>query len=240
MCDWCSWIEKDSKIYYLTDDMITAKWPHSRIEDRIGHTAIEAYYPEAKGGEHCESPTKIPPEIAVEVNKGHCNGIMKAGGWTGARYSRAGNLSSPWWLEVQKLAREVKKIKWMNNRGAIKPEWRVFDTREDADEVSRYRLRDKGRGDVYEAAYDLDHSNAHATAYSTAYSAAYDASLNVKKMVCEEAGRDAGLVALCMAAGFDETNEHYQYAQSRLDVWRAGYGLLCDAGGVLYVYRRIK
>lgn len=33
--------------------------------------------------------------------------------------------------------------------------------------------------------------------------------------------------------------KHIKHAEARWAVWQAGYGLLCDVSGVLYVYRRI-
>ena len=44
MCDWCSWIKKDGKLYFLRDDDIEAKWPRADFKDKIGHLAIEEFY----------------------------------------------------------------------------------------------------------------------------------------------------------------------------------------------------
>ena len=211
MCDWCSWIRKGDKIYYLTDDMIDARWPGADVRDKIGHSAIEEYFPDAKGGERFESPTTIPPMIALDVNKGHCDAMQKAGGWAGARYSNAGNINSPWWIAVKKIIKEVKKIKYFSNTDVICNNWKVFETRGDA----RYA--------AWDAAWDA--------ARDFARYAAQDAAV--------DAAGDAALLVMCTVAFFyDPENRHYKYAQSRMDVWRRGYGLLCDIDGVLYVYKK--
>jgi len=47
MCDWCSWIKKDGKIYYLTDDMIAAtvryRWRFIRLQETIRRTNMTRY-----------------------------------------------------------------------------------------------------------------------------------------------------------------------------------------------------
>jgi hypothetical protein len=32
---------------------------------------------------------------------------------------------------------------------------------------------------------------------------------------------------------------HRNYIEARMNVWRKGYGVLCDVDGILYVYERI-
>jgi hypothetical protein len=53
------------------------------------------------------------------------------------------------------------------------------------------------------------------------------------------AAGDAALYARCVVAwGAKSRNKHMAYAKKHMAVWQAGYGLLCDVHGVLYVYRR--
>ena len=247
MCNWCSRIKKNGKLYFLTDDMIAAKWPDADMRDKIGHSAIEEYFPESRGGEHLESTIRIPLEIAEEVNKGHCDTMLKTGGWAGARYNQAGKLISPWWLGVEKFIREIKKIKWMDNHGTIKRRWYVFDDRYTAAEVvysiSQENAFDVAYAAVAKAVRRTTRDAACYVAFEKAHDAAHDAVYNVTRdtasyAVTQDAARDAGLLARYILAEFDETDPDYQHAQARMDVWRAGYGLLCDRDDVLYVYRR--
>jgi len=234
MCDWCSWIKKEGKVYYLTDDMIAAKWPNADVRDKIGHSAIEEYFPESKGGERFESPTTIPSVLALDVNKGHCDEMLKAGGWAGARYSNDGNINSPWWIAVKEIIKEVKKIKYFSNTVFICKNWKVFETRGAAVDAARYAAWDAG-----DAAGDAARYAAQDDERYAAQDAAQDAVWYAAGDAAGDAAQDAALLVMCTVAFFgDHENQHYKYAQSRMDVWRRGYGLLCDIDGVLYVYKK--
>ncbi|MCK9570943.1 hypothetical protein M0R72_18485 [Candidatus Pacearchaeota archaeon] len=52
----------------------------------------------------------------------------------------------------------------------------------------------------------------------------------------DQARSDFALYVSCLIA--DPGLPYSKHATDRLDVWMRGYGLLCDIGGVLYVYRR--
>jgi hypothetical protein len=92
MCDFFSWIEKDGKLYYLTDAMIESRWPNDEVRDKIGHSAIEKYF--GIKGEHKENAIDLPIEITREINKGHMTEMAKAGGWAGVRYDEKGHINS--------------------------------------------------------------------------------------------------------------------------------------------------
>ena len=32
--------------------------------------------------------------------------------------------------------------------------------------------------------------------------------------------------------------KHFMHMNSRMEIWRKGYGLLCDVNGILYVYKK--
>jgi len=127
MCDFYSWIEK-KELYFLDDATIEARWPNDDIREHIGHAAIETIFPEAKGGQHKESAVDIPAQIAREVNRGHMDKMAKAGQWGGARYDSRGHLTSKWWRDVEQFLEASKQVKWFDNHGEVKKEWKVFDT----------------------------------------------------------------------------------------------------------------
>jgi hypothetical protein len=61
---------------------------------------------------------------------------------------------------------------------------------------------------------------------------------------CRGEAWDAVLLVACIVAGLKRDSAHYRHAQARMDVWRAGYGLLGDytddEGSVrLIVYRTL-
>ena len=256
MCDWCSWIEKDGKIYFLRDDDIAAKWPNEEYRDNMGHSAIEIVYPESIGGKHIESPIKIPKEIAVEVGRGKMDKMMRAGGWAGARYSKNGNINSPWWKKVQAIVKECKIITYFSNSGEIKPEWKIFDTYSEAylaAESAAYAATllaaysaaySVARSEAYTAAYAAARSEAHSAAHSVARLAAYAAARSEAHSAADSAADSAvdsaALLARCEIGELADDNQHKIYAQNCMDVWRAGYGLLCDIDRVFYVYRRYQ
>ena len=76
MCEFISWIEKDNKLYYLTDAEIFSEMGKERLEgcqdnDFLGHGAIRRFY-QIKGGIDHEvkdfwNYKKLPPEIAKLV-----------------------------------------------------------------------------------------------------------------------------------------------------------------------------
>lgn len=74
-------------------------------------------------------------------------------------------------------------------------------------------------------------------AWAVARSAARDA----VRPAARDAAWDAVLYARIMytCAGLPIAREHIEHVRKRMDVWRHGYGVLCDVDGVLYCYERI-
>ena len=115
MCDFISWIRvgkgENKKIYFLTDDMIIAKWGENcEFSDHVGHSAIESYYGNdlVGRGEHIESFTKIDPSIVKEANSGNMNKMLRA--WNSAcrtvKYNEKGVL-----IKVNGLSKEDVVVK---------------------------------------------------------------------------------------------------------------------------------
>lgn len=97
MCDFFSWIKtRDSdKPFFLTDDMILAKWgPDVNFSDKIGHFAICSYFDSSLLSTHHESIVKVPPAIAREINAGHCRRMLAGSDYPfkSLRYNSSGRL----------------------------------------------------------------------------------------------------------------------------------------------------
>ena len=241
MCDFYSWIEK-KELYFLDDATIEARWPNDDIREHIGHAAIETIFPEAKGGQHKESAVDIPAQIAREVNRGHMDKMAKAGQWGGARYDSRGHLTSKWWRDVEQFLEASKQVKWFDNHGEVKKEWKVFDTWSQAWSRARAQAADQAWSQAWSRARDQAWDQARAQAGSQARAQARDlagsqAGSQAWSQAWSQAGVTFALYASCLIA--DPGLPHSKYATDCLDVWLQGYGLLCDINGVLYVYRRV-
>ena len=71
MCEFISWVEKDEKVFFLTDKEVFSSYGKEKLKgckdnDFIGHGAIRKYY-DLKGGADRENPRfwdgKLPKEI---------------------------------------------------------------------------------------------------------------------------------------------------------------------------------
>jgi hypothetical protein len=171
MCDFVSWIETGESIYFLTDDEIDAKWPDCNYQNKIGHSAIEEYFPEAKGGKHCESWEKVPLVIADMVNRGKMTKMAKISGWAGIHFDNKGRIDCDYWKNVEKLIRKIKKNSWLDNHGEISGDVKMFETRAAARAASWDAAWDAAR----DAARDAAWAAAWAAARAAAWAAARDA-----------------------------------------------------------------
>ena len=65
--------------------------------------------------------------------------------------------------------------------------------------------------------------------------AAWDAARNAARNAAWDAALFARMI-ICM--GLKIENKHLLCVNARMEVWRKGYGLLCDINGKLYVYKK--
>ena len=100
------------------------------FEDAIGHSAIEKYY--GITGIHYENWQKVPVQITKRINDGHMDKMAKVFGVAGVRYDAKGKIKNEWWCNAQKFINDIKNVKWLDNHGEIKENWKVFDTYEAA------------------------------------------------------------------------------------------------------------
>ncbi len=97
------------------------------------------------------------------------------------------------------------------------------------------------RDAAWAAAWDAAWAAARDAAVDAAWDAAWDAERNAARAAERNAARAAGLY-ICVVNvcdGLPIAQEHIDHVRKRMDVWRHGYGVLCDVDGVLYCYERL-
>ena len=166
-------------------------------------------------------------------------------------------ISKPSWVKrTEKFIASIHSIKWMDNHGKINPKWKMFDTwasarasvwasvRDSARDSARSSVwasvrdrawarawasardsaRDSARSSVWASVWDSARSSVWASAWDSARASAGDACLMAQMEICCDLHIPA---------------KHRKHARDRWAVWLAGYGCLCDVGGVLYVYTKV-
>lgn len=169
---------------------------------------------------------------------------------------------------IRILLEEINHIDWFSGKGKLPEgiEMYVFDTWEAAKDAAgdtylesvrgavwsvamdavMIAARDGARNDAWSAARDTTRDTTRNAAWNAAWnaadsateSAAWDA--NAPRDVSRDAAWDADLYAgVCVCDGLPLAQEHIDRAHKRWQCWKAGYGVLCDINGVLYLYRKI-
>ena len=129
-----------------------------------------------------------------------------------------------WWNRVEEFVASIKGVPFFRMTDGVRPEWRVFSGKTWA------AAWDAGGAAAWDAAWDAARAAARAAAWDAARDAARDAAW--------DAAWDAALYADSLIAPKGTiAQKHIDHIKARWDVWRRGYGLLCDVNGVLYVYR---
>ena len=223
MCDLFSWIEdKNGKVWFNTDEDIEIA--EMSFVDGIGHRAIEQIW--KVSGNHKESLTRVPLELADAVNRGKCVKMAEAGRAKGIHYNSKGEIDAPWWPAT--FIEKARTLKYFDNHTEPLPEWKLFDTRRDA---SREAARGASWEATWEATWRAAWEASRKAARKAARGAAWEASL--------KAAQEAALLACCYVAFYNKPrNKHLRHAKKRWEVWQRGYGCYCDVGGVLYCYKR--
>jgi hypothetical protein len=73
-------------------------------------------------------------------------------------------------------------------------------------------------------------------AWGAARGAARDAARDAARGAAWDAARDAALFARCLLVKDKIDKKHMKHTTERMEVWKRGFGLLCDVKGKLYVY----
>ena len=149
-----------------------------------------------------------------------------------------------WWKRgVHFVEVDIPSVKWMSGCGEVLPEWKVFETREEAVEASSKDSKDNhgfAKNVAYYEAEACEYENSGCEdAWEAALNAACD-SYRVQNNTWDDlwcGAEDAALMAKMHMV--DVADENYAHATKRWDAWMRGYGVLCDVDGALYVYKRV-
>ena len=158
----------------------------------------------------------------------------------------------------------IPKIPYLKPDGKPKKEWKVFYGRtwNAAWDAASGASRDTAMNTASNAAWDTTWN----TTINAVKKAASGASRDTASNIASDAARNAAMNAILDTASnaawdtneaasgaawdtaliarfivvedleFKDKEKHLAHAQARWEVWKKGYGLLCDVDGVLYVY----
>ena len=134
-----------------------------------------------------------------------------------------------WKKYIDEFVKELKTADyWFKNDGKPNPEWKLFETRAAARNAARNAAWDAARNAAWDAAWDA----ARGATRGAAWDAAWDAAWGVARGA-------ASFCSLFVCMDLDINFKHFEHMNKRMEVWRKGYGLLCDVDGVLYVYKKL-
>jgi hypothetical protein len=145
-----------------------------------------------------------------------------------------------YWHDAEAFVAELPTLPWLQPQGDPDQGWRVFETRAAARDETRAAARDAARDAAWAAAWVAARDAAWAAAGDAAWVAARDAAWAAAGVAARDAAWAAALWARVLVVRdlLGDDSPHVQHAAARTDVWRRGYGLLCDVEGELYVYRK--
>ena len=164
---------------------------------------------------------------------------------------------------VNQFLVSIPKIKWLKNHRPPKPEWKLFDTRNAAQDAAGHvanetqdeiwvetTARDAAFGAAWDqaeiaarhvamnAAKDVAWEKAHVSAWDRVWDA--DVAENAARGTARGAAWDAALYAqMLICQDLDFEKQYINYIKVRWDVWKRGYGLLCDINDIFYVYCKL-
>jgi hypothetical protein len=158
-----------------------------------------------------------------------------------------------WWTDCEGWIATLKNIAWLKPDGKPKKEWLLFETRVAAGVAAGVAARVAAGVAARAAAGDAAWVAAGVAARAAAWDAAGDAAWVAARAAAGDAARAAAGVAARAAAwdaalysrgificdGLKLAEKHKTHIKKRMEVWKKGYGLLCDVGGKLYCYKRI-
>jgi hypothetical protein len=149
---------------------------------------------------------------------------------------------------LDQFVTDIRRITYFQPDGQPLGQWLLFTAktwvaawvaaRNAAWNAARNAAWDAARVAARNAAWDAARVAARDAAWDAARDAAWDAAWNAARDAAWNAARDAALYAAVqiVCADLDIDTDLRAHVEARLEVWRKGYGLLCDIDGRLYVY----
>lgn len=149
---------------------------------------------------------------------------------------------------AREFIRSLKDIPWFKPDGTIKDGEngvKLFKTWDAAWNATRNSTRNAAwnaaRNVARIVAWGFTRDAAWDAAWNATVDAAWGAARDAAKNAALDAARDAALCAsvIYVCTGLPIEPKHIDYAKKCMDVWRYGYGVLCDVDGVLYCYEHL-
>ena len=155
---------------------------------------------------------------------------MEAAAWKAWRKAMSETL---WKLHIERLPaliKEIKAIKYFSQNSPPNPEWHM----------NWNATWDAARTATWDATWDAARTAARDATWDAARDAAWNATCDAARTATCDAARDAAWNALIKILPKSILKEidpkHIAHINARMEVWKKGYGLLCDVNGVLYCY----
>jgi len=121
--------------------------------------------------------------------------------------------------DIRDFIKSLKKINLSNPDGKPKKEWKVF------------------YGETWNDAWNAAWNAAWDATKEASRNATVNATLDAVVNVINDAALMAGMMVVS-DLDYPDKEKHEAHAKARMEIWRKGYGLLCDVNGVLYVYAK--
>jgi hypothetical protein len=155
-----------------------------------------------------------------------------------------------WFFDAMDFVATIEDTPWFGVKRKPLKTWRVFDSRAAARDAAWAAAGAAARDAAWAAAQDAAGDAARDAARDAAVDAAWAAARAAAGASAGDAARDAAwaaagdaawaaaLLARCLVVADKLDKKYMDHAVARWNVWKYGYGLLCDIDGVLYVYRK--
>jgi hypothetical protein len=144
----------------------------------------------------------------------------------------------PWFFEAIDFVSTIKDVPWFKATKRPLKAWKVFPTRYAAWDAAGDAAGDAAWDAAWDAAGDAARDAARYAARYAAWDAARYAAWDAARDAAWDAARAAAVLSRCIVVADKLDKKHMKHALARWEVWKRGYGLLCDVDGVLYVYRK--
>jgi hypothetical protein len=196
-----------------------------------------------------------------ELFEAEADGVLDGGGDDAKCVCRKARLIKPvphpdWWIKCHEFVeKEISAITWFQPDGKPIKQWKLYEekTLAAAWDAAWAAARDAAWDAAWAAAWDATRDAAWAAARDAAWAAARDAAWDAAWAAAWAAARAAAwdatwaaaraaawaatlYVRMLIASDLKLDPKYVKHIKARWNVWKKGYGLLCDVKGVLHVY----